>query len=84
MENLESHGISFSVLKGAAAIFECAYLFIYHAVLNKNWSPYLSCPPETLVPWKSWKIKVSFGSLDIADDRAGTIYAPINEMPAGE
>ena len=36
MENLESHGISLSVLKGAAAIFACAYLFIYHAILNKN------------------------------------------------
>ena len=83
MENLESHGISLSVLQGAAAIFESAYL-IYHAVLNKNWSPYLSCPPETLVPWKSWKIKVSFGSLDIADDRARTIYTTINVMPAGE
>ena len=81
MENLESQGISLSVLQDAAAIFD---LFIYHAVLNKNWSPYLSCPPETLVPWKSWKIKVSFGSLDIADDRARTIHAPINEMPAGE
>ena len=23
--------------------------FLYHAVTKKNWSPYLSCPPETLV-----------------------------------
>ena len=31
------------------AIFACAYVFLYHAVTKKNWSPYLSCPPETLV-----------------------------------
>ena len=23
--------------------------FLYHAIMKKNWSPYLSCPPETLL-----------------------------------